>query len=88
MMKKLVSSLVVLGFVATPAFAGGDYRSEPEVSYSGKQHCDSCVASHLWDATKFILKLPFRVVTATGKGTYDLIVDQDFSGFEEGYELI
>lgn len=87
MMKKLISSLVVLGFVATPAFAGGDYRSEPAVSYSGGQHCDSCAGS-LWGATKFILKLPFRLVTATGKGTYDLIVDQDFSGFEEGYELI
>ena len=87
-MKKLVSSLVVLGFVATPAFAGGDYRSEPSVSYNDK-NCSSCEAgNHLWDATKFVLKLPFRIVTSTGKGVYDLIVDQDFSGFEEGYELI
>ena len=91
MMKKLVSSLVILGFVATPAFAGGDYRIEPEVSYvrSHDTDCKACkVGSGLWDATKFVLKLPFRVVTSTGKGVYDLIVDQDFTGFEEGYELI
>ncbi|MCH2228498.1 MAG: hypothetical protein MK033_12050 [Candidatus Caenarcaniphilales bacterium] len=88
-MKKLVSSLVILGFVSTPAFAGGDYRSAPSEVCTYKQDCKACdVGNWLWDGTKFILKLPFRIVTSTGKGVYDLVVDQDFSGFQEGYEII
>lgn len=83
MMKKLISSLVVLGFVSTPAFADGVHKSKPACK---KDKCNVC--SGLWKATKFTLKLPFRIVTSTGKGIYDLVVDQDFSGFEEGYDLI
>ena len=86
MMKKLISSLVVLGFVSTPAFADGVYKSKPTCK---NNKCKTCnFGCGLWKATKFTLKLPFRIITSTGKGIYDLVVDQDFSGFEEGYELI
>lgn len=83
-MKKLISSLVVLAFVSTPAFADGVHKSKPACKKG--EGCKVC--SKLWKATKFTLKLPFRIVTSTGKGLYDLVVDQDFSGFEEGYDLI
>ena len=81
-MKKLVCSIVALAFLATPAFADGYYKSNPD-SYKSYD-CDC----GLWGGVKFLLKLPFRLVTSTGKGLYDIVVDQDLSGFEEGYNLI
>jgi hypothetical protein len=53
-------------------------------------NCATCDddSNWFWDATKFVAKLPFRIVTSATKGIFDILADQDLSGFEEGYEFI
>lgn len=82
-MKKAILLALIAIFTAGPVLADGKckYKSEPK---SGHE-CSTCKVG---DALVWLIKLPVRIVTATSVGLYELVTDQDFSGFEEGYELI
>lgn len=84
-MKKALLIALIAIFTAGPVLAGGSYRSAPVLV----EDSDSkCVACGVGKALVWVVKLPFRVVTSTTVGLYELVTDQDFSGFEEGYYLI
>jgi hypothetical protein len=90
MKKALIIALLAI-FTAGPVLADGVYRSKP--SHSRESHKKSssdktCVACGIGNALVWLVKLPVRLVTATSVGLYELVTDQDFSGFEEGYYLI
>lgn len=76
----LVALFSVLAF--SPALADGYYRSAPKCSTC--KGCDNAI----WNAIKWTVKLPFRIVTSTVGGVGELIVDQDLDGFEKGWDLI
>lgn len=90
MKKTLIIALIAI-FSAGPVLADGYYRSAPK-----KSHCKSkdkkckkcCVVCKTGKVLLWVVKLPVRLVTATSVGVYELVTDQDFSGFEEGYTLI
>lgn len=84
MKKTLIIALIAI-FTAGPVLADGTYRSKPKVKSDSDTTCVACGIGH---GLAWIIKLPFRVVTATTVGLYELVTDQDFSGFEEGYYLI
>jgi len=89
MKKVLITALIAL-FAAGPVLADGYYKSKPKGDHC-KKHSKSdsnCVACGIGKGIVWIVKLPFRLVTATTVGIYELVTDQDFDGFEEGYELI
>ncbi len=88
-MKKTIIIALLAIFTAGPVLADGSYRSEPK-SKNGKECklCSGVKNSGVVKGLKWIVKLPFRVVTATGYGLYELVTDQDFSGFSEGYHVI
>ena len=86
-MKKSIIIALLAIFTAGPVLADGSYRSEPKSKHNcklcnGVKNC--CVVKGL----KWIVKLPFRVVTSTGLGLYELVAEQDFDGFVDGYKLI
>lgn len=89
MKKALIIALLAI-FTAGPVLADGVYRTKPG-SHSHKSHYTSdkkCVACGIGSGLVWLVKLPVRLVTATSVGLYELVTDQDFSGFEEGYYLI
>ena len=88
-MKKSIIIALLAIFTAGPVLADGSYRSSPK----SKSHHDCKMCNKMKNCTmvkglKWIVKLPFRVVTATGVGLYELVADQDFDGFVDGYKLI
>ncbi len=86
-MKKSIIIALIAIFTAGPVLADGSYRSEPK----SKKHCKLCKKAEKCSVVKglaWVVKLPFRVVTATGYGLYELIADQDLDGFVDGYKLI
>ncbi len=90
MMKKtLISALVVL-LAAGPALADGKGRHSPKHKSCCKK--DGCVIKKaggaLVDGLEFIVKLPFRLVTSTAEGLYDLTIHQNLDGFADGYNRI
>lgn len=91
-MKKalIIALLAIFSVVTSPVLADGVYRSKPSHSHtSHKSSSDTtCVACGIGEALVWIVKLPVRLVTSTSVGLYELVTDQDFSGFEEGYYLI
>ena len=88
MKKALIIALLAI-FTAGPVLADGVYRSKPSHSSSSNYSSDkTCVACGVGDALVWLVKLPVRLVTSTSVGLYELVTDQDFSGFEEGYYLI
>lgn len=91
MKKALIIALLAL-FTAGPVLADGVYRTRP-TTHSKTTHYKStsdktCVACGVGNALVWLVKLPVRLVTSTSVGLYELVTDQDFSGFEEGYYLI
>jgi hypothetical protein len=82
-MKKAILLTLIAIFTAGPVLADGKckYKSEPN------SH-GTCVPCKVGTGLVWLVKLPFRVVTATTVGLYELVTDQDLSGFEEGYNLI
>lgn len=86
-MKKAMIIALVAVFTAGPVLAGGNYRVEPHKS-KDTCHKSSCGGCKVLKGLVWVAKLPFRVVTATTVGVYELIADQDFDGFEKGYDLI
>ena len=87
MKKALIIALLAI-FTAGPVLADGVYRSKPSHSHSSHSSDTTCVACGIGEALVWIVKLPVRIVTSTSVGLYELVTDQDFSGFEEGYYLI
>ena len=90
MKKALIIALLAI-FTAAPVLADGVYRTKPtssKSSHSSKTSDKTCVACGVGNALVWLVKLPVRLVTATSVGLYELVTDQDFSGFEEGYFLI
>ena len=85
MKKALIIALLAI-FTAGPVLADGSYRAKP--SHSHSSHDNTCVACGVGEALVWVIKLPVRIVTSTTVGLYELVTDQDFSGFEEGYYLI
>lgn len=83
MKKTLIIALIAI-FTAGPVLADGIYRAKPKSETSDSK----CVACGIGHGLAWIVKLPFRLVTATTVGIYELITDQDFDGFEDGYYLI
>ncbi len=83
-MKKALLIALVTIFTAGPVLADGSYRSEPHHSHNSA----SCEACKIGDGLLWIVKLPFRIVTSTTVGVYELVTDGDFSGFKEGYEVL
>ena len=63
----------------------GVHKSKPKAKTSSDKKCAACGIGH---GLALVIKLPFRLVTATSVGLYELVTDKDFSGFEEGYYLI
>ncbi len=89
MMKKTLISALVILLAAGPAFADGSGRKSPKCkSCHKKQCCIKKAGGKIVDGLEFIVKLPFRLVTATAEGLYDLTVHQDLGGFEDGYKRI
>ena len=88
-MKKTLLIALIAVFTASPVLAGGNYRVQPHKSKETKECCkkshdgNSVVKGLVW-----VVKLPFRVVTATTVGLYELVADQDFDGFRKGYDII
>ena len=87
MMKKTLISALVILLAAGPAFADGSGRKSPKCCHK-KQCCVKKAGGLLVDGLEFVVKLPFRLVTATAEGLYDLTVHQDLGGFEDGYKRI
>jgi len=85
MKKALIIALLAI-FTAGPVLADGVYRTKP--AHHSTKSDTKCVACGIGDALVWLVKLPVRVVTSTTVGLYELVTDQDFSGFEEGYYLI
>lgn len=85
-MKKSIFILLLASFLASPVLADGYYRGKPESCHKGKKEC--CVKKNMTKALKFIVKLPFRLVSSTAVGVYGIIARQDFDGFEDGYDVI
>lgn len=83
MMKKALLIAILSIFISSPVFADGFYRYKPD-----SENKVSCVACGLSKAIVWTVKLPVRIVTSTTVGLYELVTDQDFSGFKEGYYLI
>lgn len=87
-MKKLLFMALAAILMTSPVMADGHHKSKPKAgckTSSKKKSCSSCKISKvlLWT-----VKLPVRVVTATGVGIYDLVLDQNLKGFKKGYNLI
>lgn len=84
-MKKALLIALVTIFTAGPVLADGHYRSEPHHHHSHDAECSACKVGEglLW-----IVKLPFRIITSTTVGVYELVTDGDFSGFPEGYHAL
>ena len=82
-MKKALIIVLIAIFTAGPVLADGAYRSKPSSESDTK-----CVACGIGHGLAWIIKLPFRLVTATTVGLYELVTDQDLEGFEDGYYLI
>lgn len=81
-MKKLLIVALVTAFASAPAMADGWYRSKP----CKKENCMVRKTGHvIGDTLEFVFKLPFRLVSSTAEGVYDLAVDQSFKGFADGY---
>ena len=87
-MKKIFLALLVSAFTLGPAMADGSYRSKPCDSGCKKECCIKKASGKAWDGTKFLLKLPFRLVSSAAVGVYGLATDFDLDGFKEGYEAI
>ena len=87
MKKALIIALLAI-FTAGPVLADGVYRSKPSHSHKSQYSDKKCVACGVGNALVWLVKLPVRLVTSTSVGLYELVTDQDFSGFEEGYYLI
>lgn len=88
-MKKSIIIALLAIFTAGPVLADGSYRSSPKSKSNGEcKICNSIKGSSIFKAIKWTVKLPFRVVTSTGLGLYELVADQDFDGFVDGYKLI
>lgn len=88
-MKKQFIVLMLSLFISGPVLAGGNYRSNPETT---KKSCSvkdkNCKACALTKGLVFVVKLPFRLVASTAVGLYDLVADQTFQGFVDGYKSI
>jgi hypothetical protein len=84
MKKSLIIALIAI-FTAGPVLADGIYKSKPKAKAQSDKKCVACGIGH---GLAWVVKLPFRLVTATTVGIYELITDRDLSGFEEGYYLI
>jgi hypothetical protein len=90
MKKALIIALLAI-FTAGPVLADGVYRTKPTHSHTSHKKVSSdktCVACGVGSALVWLVKLPVRLITSTSVGLYELVTDQDFSGFEEGYYLI
>lgn len=94
-MKKQFTVLAFVLFIASPVLAGGNYRSNPESKFDAakKDSCKSskdgsCVSCGVAKALGFVIKLPFRLVSATAVGLFELVEDQDLHGFKMGYNAI
>ena len=91
MKKALIIALIAIftAVTASPAMADGVYRVKPhKTSHHSSSHDTTCVACGIGSSLVWLVKLPIRLVTSTTVGLYELVTDQDFSGFEEGYYLI
>lgn len=86
-MKKAIVTALIAIFTAGPVLADGKckYKSEPKSTAHGS---GTCVPCKVGGGLVWLVKLPFRLVTATTVGLYEIVTDQDMSGFEEGYNLI
>ncbi len=89
MMKKTLISALVILLAAGPAFADGSCRKSPKCKSCHKDGCVIKKAGNLLlDGLEFVVKLPFRLVTSTAEGLYDLTIHQDLDGFVDGYNRI
>lgn len=83
-MKRTLIIALLVAATAGPVLAGGLYRTSPD----GKK-CKSCAHDcKLMKGLTWVIKLPFRLVAATGYGLYEIVVEQDLDGFEKGYNKI
>jgi hypothetical protein len=87
-MKKTLLIALVAVFTASPVLAGGNYRVQPHKSKETKECCKKSNGNSVVKGLVWVVKLPFRVVTATTVGVYELVADQDFDGFRKGYDII
>ena len=83
-MKRTLIIALLVAFTVSPVLAGGFYRTSPS-----RDTCKSCKKDcKVKQALGWVIKLPFRLVAATGQGLYGLIAHQEFDGFEDGYNAI
>ena len=83
-MKRTLIIALLVAFTAGTVFAGGFYRTSPD-----SDTCKSCTKDcKIKSGLGWIIKLPFRLVAATGQGLYGLIAHQELDGFEDGYNAI
>ena len=83
MKRILMIALLVLATASSPVLAGGFFRTSPD-----GDTCDSCGKDgcKVMKGIGWVIKLPFRLIAATGYGLYDMVAHQELDGFEEGYE--
>lgn len=90
MKRTLVIALISL-FSFAPAFAGAYYKSKPcpvEHTCEKKECCMKKCCKSAGEGLLWVVKLPFRVLASASAGVYGLLADQDFDGFEDGYNVI
>lgn len=87
-MKKILVVALLAIFAAGPVLADGAHRSEPGSKDSCHHHNCKLKDCAIVKGIVWTFKLPFRLVTSTGYGVYDLITEQEFDGFADGYRLI
>ncbi len=87
-MKKTIIIVLLAIFTAGPVLADGSYRPKSKKDCKQCKLCSGVKNSGVVKGLKWVVKLPFRLVTATGLGLYELVADQDFDGFADGYRLI
>lgn len=82
-MKRILMIALLVLATSSPVLAGGFFRTSPE-------KCKTCDKEHcvVMKGLTWIVKLPFRLIAATGYGLYDMVAHQELDGFEEGYESI
>ncbi len=82
-MKKTLLIAIIALLAAGPAFADGSHKKSPKSN--SESDCGPC---KLIRGIGWVIKLPIRVVTSTTVGLYDLVTDQTFDGFVDGYKII
>lgn len=91
-MKKIALIAILSAFLSAPALADGHYRHAPTKQhhhhhYHSTNECDG-LGCDIVDGTKWLIKLPFRLVTSTAAGVWGIAAHQDLYGFEDGWHLI